>query len=264
MSIRPIVRLALPCDKPAVEALLRAGFGDEEGFLYAFFAHLWPSCPILLSVAGQAPVAMAALLPCRIMPEDRQTHYLYALTTLPAFRGQGHAHALLQAAQARCGSAFLHAADEDLQSFYARQGWQSCMYAQRQTLSGPPAPVPSRVNAKVYFRRREAILADQPHILWQGALCDFAHDLLLDAGGGLYAGPDSLLAVTECENGTLYLGEALGPGAPSAAQALANSLGCRQALVNLPCPPHASGAFPLCQYVGPAFPSVLHLGFDFH
>ena len=31
------VRLADPCDWPAAEAMLRAGFGDEDWFLHAFF-----------------------------------------------------------------------------------------------------------------------------------------------------------------------------------------------------------------------------------
>lgn len=264
MNIRPVVRLALPCDKAAVEALLRAGFGDEEGFLHAFFAHLWPQRLVLLSMAGRTPAAMAALIPCRVMPEGRGAHYLYALTTLPAFRGQGHARGLLRAAEARCGSVFLHAENAGLQGFYARQGWRYGLYALKTRLPAAAGPLPARATADAYFARRARILAAQPHILWQGAACDFAHDLLLDAGGGLYAAPDALLAVTERQNDTLYLGEALGAGAFAAAQALAHALGCREALIDTPCSSRAAGALPLGQYVGPPLAENLRLGFDFH
>ena len=96
------VRLADPCDWPAAEAMLRAGFGDEDWFLHAFFDFVWQRCDTLLSLQDGVPAAMTALLPCQVYQPGQASLpalYLYALTTLPAHRGQGHARRLLQAAQ---------------------------------------------------------------------------------------------------------------------------------------------------------------------
>ena len=56
------VRLADPCDWPAAEAMLRAGFGDEDWFLRAFFDFVWQRCDTLLSLQDGVPAAMTALL----------------------------------------------------------------------------------------------------------------------------------------------------------------------------------------------------------
>ena len=60
------VRLADPCDWPAAEAMLRAGFGDEDWFLRAFFDFVWQRCDTLLSLQDGVPAAMTALLPCQV------------------------------------------------------------------------------------------------------------------------------------------------------------------------------------------------------
>lgn len=72
--------------------MLRAGFGDEDWFLHAFFDFVWQRCDTLLSLQDGVPAAMTALLPCQVYQPGQASLpalYLYALTTLPAHRGQG-------------------------------------------------------------------------------------------------------------------------------------------------------------------------------
>lgn len=244
--------------------MLRSGFGDEEGFLCAFFAHVWQKCTVLLSVQDYVPAAMAALLPCRLQPLDQSALYLYALTTLPAYRHQGHARRLLDAAKARCSRVFLHAADEDLHALYAHLGWQDCMYARWKRFAAAPGDMPRSASASDYFAARERLLGHDAHILWQEPLCCFAHDMLLSYGGGLYLAKDAAFAVIDCRNRTLIVSEMLGENAPAYASALAHRLGLADVQALVACALPAPGAFALGQCAGEAFPSPLHFGFDFN
>ena len=255
------VRLADPCDWPAAEAMLRAGFGDEDWFLRAFFDFVWQRCDTLLSLQDGVPAAMTALLPCQVYQPGQASLpalYLYALTTLPAHRGQGHARQLLQAAQARCERVFLHAEDAPLHALYQRLGWQDAMRAQRRTLPAMSGSTPPAVEGPAYFAAREALLRDTPHIVWDENLCAFACRMLACEGGGLYADARAACAVTGMQDGCLMLCEALGDA--SAAQALAAQLGCGSLSALVPC---AQGELSLAQAIGAPLPAPLHLGFDF-
>ena len=255
------VRLADPCDWPAAEAMLRAGFGDEDWFLRAFFDFVWLRCDTLLSLSDGVPAAMTALLPCRIHQpgmDSLPALYLYALTTLPAFRGQGHARRLLHAAQERCTHVFLHAEDAALHSFYQQLGWQDAMLACRKSLPAESGIAPPPVDGAAYLAAREALLQNIPHIVWNEGLCAFADRMLACEGGGLYADARAACAVTGIQDGRLLLSEALGD--VCAAQALAAQLGCASLSALLPC---AQGDIVLAQSIGAPMPAPLHLGFDF-
>lgn len=255
------VRLADPRDWPAVEAMLRAGFGDEDWFLHAFFDFVWQRCDTLLSLQDGMPAAMTALLPCQVYQPGQASLpalYLYALTTLPAHRGQGHARRLLQAAQARCERVFLHAEDAPLHALYQRLGWQDAMRAQHRTLPAMPGSAPPAVDGPAYFTARETLLRDTPHIVWDENLCAFACRMLTCEGGGLYADARAACAVTGVQDGCLTLCEVLGDA--STAQALAAQLGCGSLSTLVPC---AQGELSLAQSIGAPLPAPLHLGFDF-
>lgn len=248
------IRTALPCDKPAVNLLLQTGFGDEEWFLCAFFEHIWQRYDVLLSCEGERTAAMAALFPCQVCDQQgvrTNALYLYALSTHPEMRGRGHARRLLREAAGRCERVFLHAADQELHTMYARLGWQDAMYAHFRPLPQGDVSLPPRVDGHAYCAMREEWLYGTPHIVWNENLCCFAEKLLVNEGGGLYADSRCALAVQSAQDGCITLCEALGDAALPHAQALT------------PCTTHDDGAFPLSQHTGAALPSPLHLGFDF-
>ncbi len=261
------VRLASPCDQTAVENLLRLGFGDEEGFLRAFFQHIYPFCDTLLSLDGDEIAAMATLIPCEILEPNqirKPALYLYSLTTHPSFRGRGHAKAILSAAQEKCDRVFLHAADDSLFAMYQRLGWQPAMHAHYTEM--PPAipqTVFREINGEEYYRIRELALKHAPHIRWNKHTCHFLHNMLSAYGGGLYLAHEGVIAVQEEKDGTLYLGEAFGREAPRLAAEIALRYGCEKVHLLTPCTPDTPGAFPMAQRAGADIPSILQVSFVF-
>lgn len=268
MTDQSFVRLASPCDKSAVENLLRAGFGDEEEFLRAFFDHLYPNCETLLSVDDGCIAAMATLIPCQVIQPGstpRAALYLYSLTTLPAFRGRGHAQRLLNAAQEKCRSVFLHAADDSLFRMYASRGWRSMMHVcwQNEPAAKPRSSIVPQ-SGHDYLALREGLLQAAPHIAWNESTGRFLHDLLCGYGGGLYASNGAIAAVIDrTDDGCLYLAEALGKNAAQLARELAHMQSCKQSCILTPCTADAPGAFPYAQGVGDHIPDPIQLSFVF-
>lgn len=267
MTAAQTVRLASPCDKPVIEQMLRAGFGNEEGFLRAFFDHVFPFCDTLLSLDGGIPAAMATLIPCEIVcpgkPHEKAL-YLYSLTTLPAHRGRGHAKVLLAASKERCSRVILHAADDSLFGMYAALDWQPMMYARFVTLP-PAAPQTDyeSVTGDEYFYIREMSLKHTPHIRWNKNTCRYLHDTLFAYGGGLYKAQDAVIAVDSMQDGTLYISEAFGSDAPRLAAEIARQAQCTRSCLTVPCPPNAPDAFPMTQGVGEEIPDLLQISFVF-
>lgn len=261
------VRLATPGDAQAVARLLLAGFGDEDGFIAAFFRRIWQKHAVTLSFDGDVAVSMAALFGCDM--DDGAGHippavYLYALTTLPEFRARGHAGALLRDAAARADTVFLHAADAGLQAMYARLGWRYGMAARRTAVcrgdiaGGVPALVPA--DEKSYFAARERLLRGTPHIVWGAELLGFHRDLQARLKGGLLLGDNAAAAVSMQADG-IFIQEALGE---NAAQGALNTLHIPRAALFTPCPRAEQGAEPLCQFIGLPPPEACRMTLDFN
>ena len=267
MTANHSVRLASPADQPVVEKLLRAGFGDEECYLRAFFEHVFPHCDTLLSLDSGEIAAMAALIPCEIVQKGQETLpalYLYSLCTLPEYRGRGHARTLLEEAGKRCERVFLHAANDSLFAMYARLGWRPMMYARYVDM--PPA-IPQtefqEMDGDEYFRIRELALKNAPHIRWNKHTCRFLKDMLSAYGGDLFIAHEAVLAVEEERDGMLYLGEAFGKEAPRLAAEIALRYSCSNCRLLVPCHPDDPGAFPMAQGIGKEIPDILQISFVF-
>lgn len=267
MTAPRLVRLASPGDQSAVEKLLRAGFGDEEGFLRAFFQYVFPFCDTLLSLEGDEIAAMATLIPCEIIVKDQPKQpalYLYSLTTLPAFRGRGHAKSLLDAAGEKCERVFLHAADDKLFAMYQRLGWRDMMHAHYVSL---PYAIPQvlfeEISGEEYYSIRELALKNTPHIRWNKRTCCFLHDILSAYGGGLYRAHEAVIAVQEQRDGILYLGEAFGKDAPRLASEIARRCACDKSCLLTPCTADVPGAFPMAQGIGAQMPTPMQISFVF-
>lgn len=268
MTANGVMRLASPRDKSQVEHLLRTGFGDEEEFLRAFFDHLYGHCETILSMDEGNVAAMTALIPCKVSQPGQPLQdalYLYSLTTLPAFRGRGHAQKLLDAARQKCSRVFLHAASDSLFRMYAARGWRSMMHAhwQEAPAASPAFPIIPQSGTQ-YLEKREQLLQSTPHIVWDEATGRFLHDLLCGYDGGLYAGEDAIAAVLErADDGALCLAEALGRNAAPLAQGLAHTHACEKARILTPCTADTPGAFPYAQGIGDEIPDPIQLSFVF-
>ena len=257
------IRLALPQEWAQIDKLVRLGFGDDEPFLRAYFSHIWQKYPTLVSLSRGQPVAMTILLPCRIMPQDEEAGYVYALTTHPEHRSQGHAKALLQAAHQRHEQLFLHAASPSLHDFYARLGWQDCLWTQKVVLPAEQGATPKEIPVEQAIEMRTQLLHDMPRLDWPVGLQDFFGEQI-GKHSACYSDGSCLITIMDARQGTLYASELLGTGAVIAAQALAHAQGCSQLQYLSACSPEAPGAYPHFQHYGAAFPEQAAWQYDFN
>lgn len=257
------IRLALPQEWTQIDKLIRNGFGDDEPFLRAYFDHIWQKYPTFVSLSGDQPVAMTILLPCRIMPQNEEAAYLYALTTHPNHRSQGHAKALLQAAHQHNERLFLHAASPSLHGFYARLGWQDCLWTQKVDLPAEQGSAPHEIPVEQASEIRSKLLHDIPHLDWPIGLQRFFGEQI-GKSSACYSDGSCLITVMDARQDTLYASELLGAGVQKAAQALAHAFGCSQLEYLSPCLSELPGAYPHFQYFGAAFPEHAAWQYDFN
>jgi len=117
-------------DSPAVLRIWQACFGDEEGYVRFFWENGFPLCRGLVwEEEGQA-VSMLFLLPGALSYKKTllPAEYVYAVATLPEFRGRGYAAALtreaaLLAASEGKSALCLRPGDEGLYTYYAKLGF---------------------------------------------------------------------------------------------------------------------------------------------
>ncbi len=178
-------RLSRPEDENALRSLWRAVFGDPEAFIDAFFREVY--FPGMASVAEDDGRIVSAAYRVPFGPYA----YIYAVGTLPAFRGRGLGRAVTLAA-ADGAPAYLLPADPGLRTWYERS-----MGARPAGLLYP-AELPSErslISAEEYASRREELLAGVPHAVYSPGLLR-----LFSLDGAFYAGSDG--SVYAAEGGT--------------------------------------------------------------
>ena len=208
-----IIREYCPGDRAALTALWRQVFGDPEAVVAAFFDAL-PRMGIgAVAEAEGRPVGAAYVLDALAVVDAggqaRRCGYLYAVAVDPEHRHQGLGAALSQKAaalsQAR-GTEFI------------------CTLPAERLCPGD------------YLARREALLAEVPHLRPAPAVMDFAGQFYALFGGGLYACGGGLCAVY-VDDGRALIRELIAPAGVAAADvaaALCAALGCREGQYMLP------------------------------
>jgi GNAT superfamily N-acetyltransferase len=125
-----MIRFVRGGDYPQVLRIWRACFGDEESYVRFFWENCFPLCRGLAYEADGRVVSMLFLLPCALAHKKMYlpAEYVYAVATLPEYRGRGYAAALVREAgllaQTEGKSALcLRPADEGLYGYYAKLGF---------------------------------------------------------------------------------------------------------------------------------------------
>ena len=257
------IRPALPKEWAQIEDLIRYGFGDDEPFLRAYFDHIWQKYPTLISLCRNQPVAMTVLLPCSVMPQNKEAVYLYALTTHPDHRSQGHAKALLQAAHLQHELLFLHAASPSLHDFYAQLGWQDCLWVQKVLVPAEEGNAPHEISVEHAAEIRSQLLHHTCFLNWPLELQRF-FGKQVGKYSACYSDGNCLITVMSVHQGTLYVSELLGVNAVKAAQSLACSFGCSQLEYLSPCSSDTRDAYPHFQYFGGSLPEQAAWQYDFN
>ena len=196
-----------PEDLPGLRALWADAFGEEGGWLEGFFRTAFEreKCRCV-TVDG----AVAAGLfwfdgVCR----GAKVAYLYAVATLPAFRGRGLCRRLLAdtgeyLAARSYGGMVLVPGEPGLFRFYAGLGFLECAPVREFTaVPGPEASSLERIGPAEYGALRRELLPPGS-VIQEGASLAY-----LETQAELYRGGDFLLAASR-EGDTLLASELLG------------------------------------------------------
>lgn len=255
-------------DQPALHRLWETVFGDPPEIVEAFFDCFPPESAGWTVRRGDTICSAAYLLPGNWLLTEtayRPMGYVYAVATAPGERKKGYAGALM--------GAMAREADERGLLLYTRPAEPSLFPWYRETLGAehvasmeeleilradnsifsPPSAV-TPLSPAQYSARREALLADRPHVLLSENLLRLQQTFSAAAGGGLFAVEQGCCAC-EIRDGALYLIEALGLSEEAIAQAMLRYLRLDRAVVRRP-----GGSRKLAAYRGTPLPESTHWG----
>lgn len=101
-------------------------FGDDQDYIELYFAHRFRREEMLVYVVDGRPVSMLSLLPAQLYRGGaiQPMRYVYAVATLPEYRGRGFARILLEEGRRQTGEPLaLVPALEELWDYYGRLGF---------------------------------------------------------------------------------------------------------------------------------------------
>ena len=134
-----MIRYATYQDEPALKALLKEAFGDNDRFIDLFLRLKFDGRNVCVYEYEGEVVSMAFLLPATILLEEgeRPVTYLYACATKKAFRGRGYMRAIIERVYADiCEwgqvALLLMPAEESLYDYYSACGFEPFFYWDRR------------------------------------------------------------------------------------------------------------------------------------
>lgn len=167
-------------------------FGDDEAFILSYLDSLMTDDNMLVYFAGDKPVAMASFLPIRIHQGDDilEGRYVYAVATLPDYRGQGYAAKILSTAKEIWQQPLLLSPAEDsLYGYYQKQEF-SPLYSEEKWEIIPKITdeetekwVFEDISAANYKETRDLRFAGDGYVEWEQNVVDFALRLAAEEGG---------------------------------------------------------------------------------
>ena len=218
------IRSCRPEDRPALKALWKQAFGDEDAYIDRFFDSFPPEGTGLAAEAEGKPVsAMYPLSDIRLYPYRQEVltaGYAYALATLPEYRGRGIGRRVYRALSDRiletCDAACVLPAEESLYPFYeTAAGAKVLSYVRevrvsREELRGVTPCPGARLPAYQYAGVRQSLLAGMPHAALSEAYYDF---LEADEGTEFFVLEGGVAATETPESGVCRITELLAPDA---------------------------------------------------
>jgi len=129
-------------------------FDDDEAYPDLYFSQYYRPENTLTHAADGKTVAMTTLLPATVITGfgNLKARYVYAVATLPDYRGQGFSRLLAAQADERmraegCALALVVPASERLFAYYAQQGFTVAFF--RRVVSFPAADIPDTGDNKL-------------------------------------------------------------------------------------------------------------------
>ncbi len=128
-----MIRFAKSSDRHALENIWRNGFHDGESTIKDFFTKCEGLFECLVYTDGENAVAAMYIFDCAFCRSDGEykSAYLYALSTLPEYRGKGIMTELVKYAEAYLAEKgydyiFLAPSENSLCGYYERLGFSVC------------------------------------------------------------------------------------------------------------------------------------------
>ena len=125
-------------DAEAVKHLWEVCFGDEEEDIRYFLKHRMTDENMLVICEDGRPVSMASFLTVEYLQkgEYQDARYVYAVATLPEYRGRGYAARILSFAQEKFKEPLILApAEESLIRYYEKLGFRRAFEETRRTVT---------------------------------------------------------------------------------------------------------------------------------
>ncbi len=125
---------------PALKAMWKEAFGDEDGYIDLYFSHRYAPENTLVWTENGSPIAMMAMLPCRLCANagELAARYIYGVATFVRHRGKGISTRLLEyaadIARQRGEALFLVPSGKGLYGFYQERGYRPFFYLDERTL----------------------------------------------------------------------------------------------------------------------------------
>lgn len=189
-------------DFPQVLELWQACFGDEEAYVRFFWENGFPLGRGLLMKEDGRTVSMLFLLPGALAQSSNflPAEYVYAVATLPEYRGRGYAAELVRsgaemARSQKTAALCLLPANPSLYDYYAKLGFVKGFRAQSfQNGYQPPLTPPlehefmqHEIMQEIMCRKRDAVWSRLGYFAWPPPLLAYMQREHVFTGGEVYA-----------------------------------------------------------------------------
>lgn len=183
-----------------IQAIWQSSFGDEEEYIDFFIKNRMTEDTMLLYYLGDKVVSMASFLPVEYCREEGNipSRYVYAVATLPEYRGCGYASMILEFAKKHYGEPLiLSPAAEGLIAYYERLGFKRAFTETQETVdddiqamelsvSGEVADnydLSEQITGETYAKIRDAHFMQEGFVRWTAEAVDYAIEENAFCGG---------------------------------------------------------------------------------
>ncbi len=184
-------------DGEQIRKIWETCFGDEEDYIYFYLDHRMTEDNMLVVYEDGKAVSMASFLPAQYMHQGiyQNVRYVYAVATLPEYRGRGLARKILEFAQSMYEEPLLLApAEESLISYYEGIGFQRAFPETRQSIGGGVQALELRedavelpclepITASEYVKLRDQKCEGEGYVRWDESAVQYAMELCASCGG---------------------------------------------------------------------------------
>lgn len=224
------IRPSVPGDEDGLKALWKTVFGDEDGYINSFFELLYKPGMARVSTDGDRIVSAAHILSLGELTDGDSSlpcSVIYALATLPEYRGQGRGRRVLEdAVKSSSGPTLIVPAEPSLFDYYKSSGFTA--YFNAVELSGPDTGEDlegsvTHATVRGYAALREELLRGVPHIDLSLPAIAFQERLCGMYGGALcyvVCGHHRCAAAVEVHDGTAVIPELITPSGDRRAAAM--------------------------------------------